>query len=72
MKLSVSLSAEDVATLDEQAGRLGLRSRSAAVREAIRLWRHVNLEDDYIAAWEEWDASGEAEIWAATIGDGIA
>ena len=29
------------------------------------------LEDDYGNAWSEWDATGEAEIWSDTVGDGI-
>jgi hypothetical protein len=33
--------------------------------------RDPTLEQDYADAWSEWDASGEAEIWADTAGDGI-
>ena len=54
MKLSISLTDEDVAVLDEFAQRSGLPSRSAAVRHAIRLLRDPELEQDYAAAWEEW------------------
>ena len=48
-----------------------LRSRSAALRHAIRLLRHPELEDDYAAAWEEWRASGEAADWESTVDDGL-
>lgn len=72
MKLSVSLSAEDVAVLDEHARSRGLRSRSAAVQQAIRLLRHVELERDYAAAWGDWDCSGDREAWEGTAGDGLA
>ncbi|MHB8452822.1 MAG: ribbon-helix-helix domain-containing protein [Mycobacteriales bacterium] len=44
MKLSISVSEEDVALLDEYARASGLRSRSAAVQYAIRLLRHADLE----------------------------
>ena len=71
MKLSVSLPDEDVAVLDEFASRTGLTSRSAALQHAIRLLRHPDLEQDYAAAWQEWDTSGEAALWESTSGDGL-
>jgi len=71
MKLSVSLPDEDVALLDEHARKAGLPSRSAALQEAIHLLRHTNLEDDYVAAWEAWDSSGERAVWETATGDGI-
>lgn len=72
MKLSVSLPDEDVAALDKYAKAAGLRSRSAAVQRAIRLLGHADLEQDYAAAWEEWESSGEQAAWAATAADGLA
>jgi len=71
MKLSISLPDEDVAVLDEYARASGLRSRSAAVQQAIRLLRHPDLEDDYAAAWEEWESSGERAAWETTTADGL-
>ncbi len=71
MKLSVSLSEEDVALLDEHARRLGLRSRSAAVQQAIRLLRHADLERDYAAAWADWEAMGEEDVWDDVTADGV-
>ena len=71
MKLSVSLPAEDVAALDEYARATGLRSRSAAVQQAIRALRLTGLEDDYARAWQEWDASSDSELWEGTAGDGL-
>jgi hypothetical protein len=44
-------------------GRLGLKSRSAAVQHAIHLLGDPELEPDYAAAWAEWAASGEAVAW---------
>ena len=72
MKLSISLPDEDVAFLDEYATRAGLESRSSIVHEAIALLRIASLEDDYAAAWDEWDASEDARLWDATMADGIA
>lgn len=71
MKLSVSLPDDDVAALDDYTRRAGLRSRSAAIHQAVRLLRHSDLEADYAAAWEEWDASGEREAWESAAGDGL-
>ncbi|MCV2489865.1 ribbon-helix-helix domain-containing protein [Geodermatophilus sp. YIM 151500] len=71
MKPSVSLSEEDVVLLDEYTRASGLRSRSAALRHAIRLLRHAGLEEDYAAAWREWEASGEQAAWETTAGDGL-
>ncbi len=72
MKLSISLSDDDVARLDEYARVAGLPSRSAAVQEVIRLLRHADLEQDYAAAWQEWEASGEQAAWEAATADGLA
>jgi Arc/MetJ-type ribon-helix-helix transcriptional regulator len=71
MKLSVSLSEEDVALLEEHARKVGLPSRSAALHQAVNLLRHAGLEEDYAAAWKEWDASGEREAWEGTTADGL-
>lgn len=71
MKISVSLPPEDVAVLDEFARTAGLASRSAAVHHAVRMLRLPELEQDYEAAWNEWDASGDQAAWDATASDGV-
>jgi Arc/MetJ-type ribon-helix-helix transcriptional regulator len=71
MKLSVSLSDEDVRVLDAYVKRTGLPSRSAAVQRAIRMLRHPDLEDDYGNAWAEWSAAGEGDVWENATGDGF-
>ncbi len=71
MKLSVSLPDEDVAVLDEFARVAGLPSRSAALQHAVRLLRLPDLEQDYEAAWREWEASGDEVAWSATTADGV-
>ena len=71
MKLSVSLTDEDVAVLDEYVRTAGLSSRSAAVQHAVRLLRHPDLEQDYEAAWAQWDGSGEQTLWDGTTDDGL-
>jgi hypothetical protein len=72
MKLSISLSDEDVAALDKYARAAGLTSRSAAIQQAIRLLGDSELEESYAAAWQEWQASGDAAAWDVTVADGLA
>ena len=72
MKLSVSLTDEDVALLDEYLRRSGLTSRSAAIRRALHLLPQPDLEADYSAAWDEWAASGEQAVWDPATADGVA
>jgi Arc/MetJ-type ribon-helix-helix transcriptional regulator len=71
MKLSVSLPDADVAVLDEYARTAGLPSRSAVVQYAIRLLRLPDLEQDYAAAWDDWESSGEQAAWEETAADGL-
>lgn len=71
MKLSVTLSDDDVAVVDAYAREAGLPSRSAALQHAIRFLRHPHLEDDYVDAWTEWDGGGEDVTRVGTVGDGL-
>ncbi len=71
MKISVSLPDEDIDFLDEYARNLGVRSRSAVIQRAVRLLRATELGPAYAEAWEEWEASGDAEVWDTAVGDGI-
>lgn len=72
MKLSISLPDEDVEFLDAFVATCGLPSRSAAVHKAVRLLADADLGAEYAEAWGEWTASGEAQLWEATITDGLA
>ena len=71
MKVSVSLPGEDVQFLDEYAREQGLNSRSAALHKAVRLLRSAELAGTYEAAWDEWEAEGDAAVWESTTGDGV-
>lgn len=71
MKVSVSLPGEDVQFLDAYAKEQGLESRSAALHRAVRLLRTAELGGTYEAAWDEWKAEGEADLWETTNGDGL-
>ena len=67
----MSLPDEDVALLDEYARASGLPSRSAVVQKALQLLRQGDLDQDYAAAWDEWQASGEQAAWDVTATDGL-
>lgn len=71
MKVSVSISDDDVAFLDDYARTSGAGSRSAAVQRAIQLLRHAQLSGAYEAAWVEWSDAGEDDTWEATGADGL-
>ena len=70
MKVSVSLPDEDVEFLDDYAVAQGIPSRSAALHKAVRLLRASELGPDYEAAWAEWSASDDEQLWESTAGDG--
>lgn len=70
MKLSVSLSSGDVDFIDHYAAAHGVESRSGVVQRAVFLLRANELGDDYAAAWEEWESSGD-DAWDATLSDGL-
>lgn len=72
MKLSISLSDDDVAALDRYVQAAGVPSRSAAIQRAIRLLHDPQIEDAYAAAWDEWQESGDAASWEVTTADGLA
>jgi Arc/MetJ-type ribon-helix-helix transcriptional regulator len=71
VKVSISLSSDDVDFLDRYAADHGEPSRSAAVQRAIRMLRASELQDAYIDAWAEWESNGEAEVWEAVVADGL-
>ena len=70
MKISVSIPDEDVETLDAYAQAHQLPSRSATIRQAIRLLRTSDLVLDYATAFEEWSEADTA-LWDTAAGDGI-
>lgn len=71
MKLSVSLSDEDVAVLDAYVKKAQLPSRSAGLQRAVQMLRYPELENDYAEAWSE-SATDEGSVaWDSTAGDGV-
>jgi hypothetical protein len=72
MKVSLSIPSADIEFLDSYAHEHGIESRSAAAQRAIALLRASELGEAYELAWEEWEQSGEAEVWEPTAADGLA
>lgn len=71
MKLSVSLSDQDIAVLDAYVKHSGLPSRSAGLQRAVQMLRFPALEEDYAGAWAEWVSGDDAEDWETTAADGM-
>ena len=71
MKLSVSLSDEDVEYLDAYTRAQGLGSRSAALQKAVRLLRASELGTAYEDAWTEWAEGEDSELWDTATADGV-
>ena len=67
MKVSLSMSVEDLAFLDAETRDGRYASRSAATQEAVRLLRESRLADAYAAAYAEDDG----REWDAVVGDGL-
>ena len=69
MKVSVSLTDDDVTYIDEYARRTGAASRSSVLHKALTALRMSEIEEAYAAAWDEWrHADGDA--WEVTVDDG--
>lgn len=71
MKVSVSLPEEDIDFLDEYARNTGAGSRSAVLQRAVRLLRASELGPAYADAWQEWESTGNSEVWESVSGDGF-
>lgn len=69
-KLSVSLSPADVAFIDSIAVRFE-GNRSAAIHDLVKLGRELAAADDYAAAFDEWESSGDAAAWEPVTADGL-
>lgn len=70
MKLSVSVSDDDVVFIDRYAEDHGVDSRSGVVQRALSLLRTSELGDDYAAAWTEWEES-DAKLWELAARDDL-
>lgn len=72
MKLSISMPDDDVAFVDQYAKDQGYPSRSAVLVTAVRILRSQKLGDSYAEAWQQWEESGDDDLWDRAAADGIA
>ena len=70
MKVSVSLTDEDIAYIDEYARRTGAPSRSSVLHKAVSVLRLSEIEDAYASAWDEW-RQADGDVWEVTADDGL-
>ncbi|MFF5209795.1 hypothetical protein [Streptosporangium sp. NPDC000396] len=70
MTVSVTLSSQDAFFVEDYVNQKRARSRSAAIRKAIRLLRESSLEEDHAAAFGERSMSEGARPWDLTTRDG--
>lgn len=71
MKLSISLPDDIVGFIDEQTESGAFESRSAVLKAAVTALRQRTITDSYAAAWDEWEQSGEDELWDGVAADGL-
>jgi len=73
MKMSISARVDEalVEFLDSYQKEHDVKSRSEALEQAIKALRERDLDREYALAMAEWDASGDAELWDRTAGDGL-
>lgn len=73
VKLSISLSDEDLARLDAMIDEGIAPNRSRAVHLALAMMEEARresvLERQFVAAMEEWRDDGDG--WDAVVGDGL-
>jgi putative addiction module CopG family antidote len=71
MKVSISLSDDDLAFIDEQTAAGIYASRSAAMAAGIRRLRELASLPQYLEDFLEWENSGEAALWETAVADGL-
>jgi Arc/MetJ-type ribon-helix-helix transcriptional regulator len=71
MKVSVSITEDDVVYLESQIASGRFATRSAAMHAAIKLMRTRDLEAQYAAAAHDWRESGDGAAWDAANADGL-
>lgn len=70
VKLSISLSDDEVAFIDRCIARDLADSRSAVIQQALARLHTDTLTDAYASAWDEW-SSADGELWDETVTDGV-
>jgi Arc/MetJ-type ribon-helix-helix transcriptional regulator len=69
MKITIDLPQDDLSFLDAYAKRQGYQTRSDVLHRAVALLATTELSPDYESAWNDWNRSGEADVWSSTNDD---
>ena len=70
-KLSVSVPSQLAQFIERYQAAHGVPTKSEVVERALVLLQKSELKQQYAQAYKEWAESGEAEVWDATVGDGL-
>ena len=70
-KLSISVDPSLAQFIDSYQADNKVPTKSEVVERALKLLQKVELQREYAEAYAEWEESGEAAVWEATVGDGL-
>lgn len=70
-KLSVSVDNRLARFIDTYQTDHDVPTKSEVVERALELLQNQELQRQYAEAYQEWEEHGEAEVWEATVGDGL-
>ncbi len=70
-KLSVSLDPNKIKFIEQFQISHKVRTKSEVVDRALALLQHEELKLQYVAAYQEWQDSGEQPVWDAVTNDGL-
>ena len=69
MKITIDLPSDDLEFLDAYAKRQGYDTRSDVLHRAVALLATTELSPDYESAWNDWNRSGESDVWSSSADD---
>jgi Arc/MetJ family transcription regulator len=70
-KVSANLDSDLVAFLEHYQRKLGLKTRSEALEDAIRELRRSQLRLEYALAARDADLQADVRVWDSTAADGL-
>ncbi|MBF6594018.1 MAG: type II toxin-antitoxin system ParD family antitoxin [Thermaceae bacterium] len=70
-KLSVSVDSRLAHFINTYQTDHDVPTKSEVVERALELLQSQELKRQYAQAYQEWEESGEAQVWDVTVGDGL-
>jgi metal-responsive CopG/Arc/MetJ family transcriptional regulator len=71
MKVSANIDSDLVTFLERYQHKLGLKTRSEALEDAIRELRRSQLRLEYAAAARDGQLQADVQTWDSTVSDGL-